>query len=155
MFLGAIALAVVSFSVQKMSLDTRSDASLVGNQYPVQTKVQTVDSTSCSLTGWAVDKDDASLSTFVVAYLDRDLTSGAPIDQVQEGHLLGSFSADHQNLEVAQVLQVGGNHGFVINLSNLEKLKSGSHQIYLYAAELGNNGMTAVTGSPVTLRCDR
>lgn len=151
MVLGALALAVVGSSMRNFQADNRSGASNLGNTYEPQGSVDEANASLCQLKGWAADLDQPAAAVTISVFLDqpRRLTGDSGLE-------LGKFSANQPRPEVTEMLQIGGNHGFQVDLrSNAQMPKDGRpHKLYVYALDaVVANEYTLITKTPISLAC--
>jgi len=154
MVLGALVLTVVGFSFRNLQGDTRSGASSLGRGYLPQGSVDGVNSQLCQLRGWAADLDDPSANLKISVFLDGPRFEET--SSLRGGTELGSFVANIQRPDVNELIQIGGNHGFIIDLASNSSMTKDQqeHKIYVYALDAGTeNEYTLITKKPITLLC--
>lgn len=151
MVLGVLALAIVGSSMRNFQADNRSGASNLGNVYEPQGSVDEANSTLCQLKGWAADLDQPAAAVTISVYLDQPRRLNG-----ESGTELGKFAADQVNSNVNEILQIGGNHGFQVDLSRNSMLpKDGvQRKLYVYALDATDtNDYTLITKTPISLAC--
>ena len=99
-----------------------------------------------TLSGWAVDLDSPSQSVKVQVYRNGPAGSG--------GIFVGEYFAHQPRPDVNQILNISGDHGFLVSPLPAVLLDGLSHSIYIYALSASQSGVrNLLPGSPRVISC--
>jgi len=105
---------------------------------------ESVNSTACTVTGWAFDPDASAQSISVHVYRDQSAFAG--------GTYLTQCVANTYRSDVNAAYGISGNHGFTCALPASYQ-GTGSHNLYIHAIDTTGSPNNVISSSPKSLSC--